>query len=134
MTTHEDWALVTESLEIAAAQGGDLTAAVYARLFHDRPDLEPLFVMDKNGAVRGEMLARVFDAILDFVGDRTYAHNLISAEATNHEGYLVPRDAFAGFFQIVATVVREACGAEWTSGTDAAWQRLLSDMRAYVGV
>lgn len=124
-------ALVTQSLEIAAERGGDLTSAVYARLFHERPDLEPLFVMDTNGAVRGEMLSRVFDAILDFVGERAYAHNLIHAEATNHEGYNVPRDAFALFFRIVADVVREACGEDWTAAMTEAWRRLQLDIEAY---
>lgn len=131
MTSEADAALITGSLAAAAERGGDLTGAVYERLFRERPDLEPLFILDKNGAVRGEMLSRVFDAILDFVGARQYAHNLIEAEATTHEGYLVPRDAFAMFFAIVRDVVCEAAGPHWTDATEEAWRRLLADIARY---
>ena len=126
-----DATLITQSLEIASERGGDLTGAVYARLFSERPDLEPLFVMDTDGAVRGEMLSRVFDAILDFIGPRAYAHNLIHAEASNHDGYNVPRDVFTLFFRIVADVVCEACGEDWTGAMSEAWRRLQLDIEAY---
>ncbi len=130
MTPPEDRALIERSLEIAAARGGDLTAAIYARLFRERPELEAMFVMDTDGAVRGEMLSRVFDAILDFIGDRAYAQNWISAEATTHEGYLVPRGDFVRFFEIVGETVREACGADWSDASGAAWSRLTKDVAA----
>jgi hemoglobin-like flavoprotein len=132
MTSEADAALITDSLAAAAERGGDLTGAVYKRLFRERPDLEALFILDKNGAVRGEMLSRAFDAILDFVGPRLYAHNLIGAEATTHEGYLVPRDAFAMFFAIVRDVVREASGPHWSGPTEEAWRRLLADIAGYI--
>lgn len=132
MTSLEDRALIERSLEIAAERGGDLTDAVYARLFRERPELEAMFVMDTDGAVRGEMLSRVFATILDFIGDRAYAQNWISAEATTHEGYLVPREDFARFFEIVGETVRETCGEEWSAGMAAAWARLQSEIARYV--
>ena len=132
MIDAEDAALITQSLEIAAERGGDLTGAVYARLFRERPDLEPLFVMDTDGAVRGEMLSRVFDAILDFIGPRAYAHNLIHAEASNHDGYNVPRDVFTLFFATVADTVQEACGPDWNADMSQAWKGLLDALRHYI--
>jgi hemoglobin-like flavoprotein len=132
MIDAEDAALITQSLEIASERGGDLTSAVYARLFRDRPELEALFVMDRDGAVRGEMLSRVFDAILDFIGERAYAHNLIHAEASNHDGYNVPRDVFALFFTTVADTVEEACGDVWSTDMSQAWKRLLNALDAYI--
>lgn len=128
----EDSTLITRSLEIASERGGDLTSAVYTRLFRERPGLEALFVMDTDGAVRGEMLSRVFDAILDFIGDRAYAHNLIHAEASNHDGYNVPRDVFALFFHTVANTVRDACGPEWNDAMNAAWRRTLAALEHYI--
>lgn len=128
----EDTSNITASLEIAAERGGDLTGSVYARLFRERPDLEPLFVMDMDGAVRGEMLSRVFDAILDFIGPRAYAHNLIHAEASNHDGYNVPRDVFALFFRVIAETVEAACGSAWTEDMSQAWKRLLVALDAYI--
>lgn len=132
MTSPEDRALIERSLEIAAEHGGDLTAAVYARLFRERPELEAMFVMDTDGAVRGEMLSRVFDAILDFIGARTYAQNWMNAEATTHEGYLVSREDFSRFFEIVGEIVREACGDAWNAEMGAAWSRVVGEIRAYV--
>jgi hemoglobin-like flavoprotein len=133
VTPPEDAALIAQSLETAAERGGDLTAAVYKRLFRDRPELEPLFIMDTNGAVRGEMLSRAFDAILDFIGPRAYAHNLISAEATNHDGYNVPREAFALFFATIRDVVRAACADTWSVDMEASWQRLLASIDDFIG-
>ena len=134
MTSPEDRALIERSLEIAAERGGDLAVSVYTRVFQERPELEAMFVMDTDGAVRGEMLSRVFDAILDFIGDRSYAQNWISAEATTHEGYLVSREDFSRFFEIVAAVVREACGEEWEHGAADAWQNLLQTLALYVSL
>ncbi len=132
MTSADDANLITQSLEIASERAGDLTGAVYARLFAERPDLEPLFVMDTDGAVRGEMLSRVFDAILDFIGARSYAHNLIHAEASNHDGYNVPREVFTLFFTTVADTVREACGPAWSVDMSEAWKRLLNALQRYI--
>ncbi len=122
--------LIERSLEIATERSGDLTGAVYARLFRERQELEAMFVMDTDGAVRGEMLSRVFDAILDFIGDRAYAQNWISAEATTHEGYLVAREDFSRFFEIVGETVRDACGEEWSDEMALAWTTLTNDIAA----
>jgi hemoglobin-like flavoprotein len=120
------------SLEIAAEHGGDLSPRVYERLFQRQPQMQALFWRDKNNAIKGEMLARVFEAILDFIGTRKYADHLIQCEVVTHEGYDVPRDVFATFFGVVAEVVREACGPEWTDGMDAAWRQVLADLDFFV--
>src|SRR6185312_4746081 len=127
-TDREDAALILGSLEAAAQSAGDLTERVYARLFERQPAMRALFWRDTDNAIKGEMLARVFEAIIDFVGERRYAHRLIQCEVITHESYDVPRDVFATFFGIVAEAVREACGEEWEPGTQAAWYRLLVDL------
>jgi hemoglobin-like flavoprotein len=123
---------IESSLEIAGERGGDLTARVYAVLFAREPQLYTLFSRDADDAIKGEMLAKVVEAILDFVSERRYADYLIEAEAANHEAYEVPRAAFAAFFRIVADVVQDACGADWTRAMDAAWSETLADLDAYV--
>ena len=124
---------IESSLEIAAERGGDLTQRVYAALFAREPQLHDLFSRDGNDAIKGEMLMKVIEAILDFVGERRYADYLIGAEAANHEAYEVPRAAFAAFFRIVADVVREMCDADWTNAMEAAWSGALTDLEAHVG-
>jgi hemoglobin-like flavoprotein len=131
-TDPADAAHIIRSLEVAAEQGGDLTERVYARLFEEQPSMGPLFWRDTDSAIKGEMLARVFEAIIDFIGERRYAHRMIQCEVITHEGYDVPRDVFATFFGVVAEAVREACGAAWTQAMADAWRRLLNQLDFYV--
>ena len=123
---------IEKSLEIAAERGGDLTPVVYERLFQRHPDMKLLFWRDTTNAIRGEMLMRTFEAILDFIRDRQFADHLIKTEVVNHAGYEVPPDVFATFFGLVAEVVEEACGPEWTPAMAGAWRRTLVDLDSFV--
>jgi hemoglobin-like flavoprotein len=123
-----DAAIIEASLARAADLGGDLTLLVYARLFAARPDLEPLFGADASNAVKGEMLAQVFDTILDFIGPRVFADHMLRAHGTAHDGYGVPPDVFLGFFSVVAATIAEVLGDEWPGPTADAWEALLGDL------
>ena len=127
-----DAALITFSLERAGDLGGDITPLVYERLFAEHPDMLDLFVRDTNGSVKGEMLMRVIEAILDFLGPRTYASTLIQCEVVTHESYGVPPEVFGVFFATVASTVKTVMGEEWTPTLDIAWTRLLADLDHYV--
>ena len=120
------------SLGIAAERGGDLTPIVYERLFERQPEMKALFWRDTTDAIKGEMLMRVFEAILDFVGARQYADHLIQTEVVTHAGYDVPPDVFATFFGLVAEVVEEVCGPDWSPAMPQAWRRTLVDLDHYV--
>jgi hemoglobin-like flavoprotein len=120
---------ISASLEIASERGGDLTRAVYARLFARHPDMEALFVRDTTGAVKGEMLARVFDMVLDFVDRGAYGAHMVQCEVVTHDAYGVPPDVFPIFFDVVAEVVEEAAGEEWTQAMSGAWAELLGELR-----
>ena len=121
--------LITQSLELAAARVADLTPLVYERLFAERPELAPMFGANPR-LVQGEMLARALETILDFIGDRAYAANLIEAEAAAHATYDVPPDLFVAFFRVIAETLRGLLGADWTNEMDAAWRDLAADMAA----
>jgi hemoglobin-like flavoprotein len=123
---------IERSLEVAAERAGDLTDAVYALLFERQPQMKALFWRDTSGAIKGEMLMRVFEAILDFIGERKYADHLIQCEVVTHAGYDVPPDVFCTFFPLVAEVVQGACGDAWTSGMAQAWRITLADLDFYV--
>ena len=131
-TDPADAAAIEASLELAAERGGDLAPAVYARLFARAPEMQALFWRDTSGTIKGEMLAKVFEAILDFIAERRYAHMLIETEVVTHEGYDVPRAVFATFFGIVEEVVRETCAEGWTPAMASAWTRVLADLDHYV--
>src|SRR6185437_12316396 len=100
---------IERSLELMAKRG-DPTAAVYGRLFAEQPQMQALFWRDADGAIKGEMLSRVFEAILDFIGERRYADHMIGCEIVTHEGYDVPREVFATFFRVVAATARDELG------------------------
>ena len=123
---------ITLSLERVAERCPDPAPRIYARLFADHPEMEALFVRDTDGSVRGEMLARVFEAILDFTGRRHFAATLIQCEVVTHQGYGVPPDVFGVFFATVAAAVREILGADFTPAMDQAWTMLLADLDFYV--
>lgn len=124
--------LIETSLELAASRSEDLTPIVYGRLFSQYPDMQALFWRDTNHSVKGEMLARVIEAILDFAGERKYAASMIQCEVVTHEGYDVPPDVFRNFFAVVADSLRDLLGPDWTPSIDAAWQDLLVNLDFYV--
>ena len=130
MTGTHDRDLIETSLALAAERGGDLTPLVYARLFAAQPQLERLFWRDRDGKIKGEMLAHALGAILDFVGERHYADHLIASSAQIHTEYDVPPDVFRTFFPVVAATIAELLGAAWTAETAAAWARLLVQIDA----
>ena len=116
------------SLERLSAVHGDPTQAVYARLLAQRPELESLFVLDRQGAVRGSMLANVFETLLDMAGSRRYGLNAILAERVNHEGIGVSPETFPIFFETVRATASELLGSEWTPDIEAAWRDVLGQI------
>ena len=125
-------AAIEASLELLAERCADPTPRVYERLFAEHPNMRPHFWRDTNGAVKGEMLSRVFEAILDFVGERHYAHMMIQTEMVTHEGYDIPREIFGTFFRTVAETAREILAAEWTPEFETAWDELLTELDRYI--
>ena len=118
---------VIRTLEAAAAHG-DLTERVYRRLFARHPEMEAQFVRDTDGSVRGEMLAKVFEIILDMADGQPWAGRMIQCEVVTHDGYGVPPDVFGIFFQVVAAEIEALLGDDWTAADAAAWSRLLTQL------
>ena len=122
---------IEASLAILAERCEDPTPLVYERLFAMHPQMKPYFWRDTNDAIKGEMLSRTFEAILDFVGARRYADHMIQTEMVTHEGYDVPREVFSTFFGVIRETAREVLGPEWTPPFECAWSELLAEIAAY---
>jgi hemoglobin-like flavoprotein len=131
--TDETFALA-QSLELIVARHGDPVDAIYRRLFAVRPEVERLFVMDRQGLARGNMLAVFFDAVMDVERGGSYGLNLLAAERTTHDALGVDRQAYAAFFGVVRDTVRELSGDGWTPAMEAAWTRILSAVQAGEGL
>jgi len=125
-----DAALIEASLELVAGRVGDPAPLVYRRLFASFQELQPLFVRDTSGIVRGNMLQVTLECLLDFAGPGAYATHFVGSERVNHEGLGVPRGTFDLFYQTVIATFRETLGDDWTAETEAAWQRAASGLVA----
>lgn len=121
--------VILESLECVVEKVGDPVEPVYARLFEKYPDMQELFILDKNGGARGHMLAEVLDCVIDFCDGDNYASNFVASERMNHEGLGVPVDVFSTFLEIVVEVFKEISEDSWSSEIDAAWAKVVADLK-----
>jgi hemoglobin-like flavoprotein len=126
--TPADW--IERSFELAAERCEDLTPLVYARLFHTHPEMLALFGADIGDQVKGEMLARAIQSILDFIGEHHYAAALIRSEMVNHAGFQVPPAVFSTFFATLAETLADLLGPDWTPDMAEAWRGLIQELAA----
>lgn len=115
---------IETTMEIVADAIGDPADLIYDKVFHKAPDLRGLFVLDTDGAVRGEMLFRVFELIIDLAQGRGYAEQLLRTEYVNHQGLGVPQAQFILLFDAIIETFREALDDQWTPDIDLAWTQL----------
>ncbi len=88
--------------------------------------------MDRDGAVRGEMLALAIRSLLQVAEGEGAGPALIQAEIVNHHAFDVPPAVFARFYEVVATVIAELLGPDWTREVARAWAALLAEVRRLV--
>lgn len=119
----DDAALIERGLELVAMRLGDPATLVYARLFADHPELEVLFVRDRVGMVRVQMLHVALECLADFAGPHDYSANFLCSERVNHAGLGVPPAMFDLFYSTMIDTFRAELGPEWTVEMDAAWRR-----------
>jgi len=125
-----DPAVIVATLEAVAERRGDPTADVYARLFGAYPELERLFLMDRDGGVRASMMQQGLECILDYVGDRLVSPQIIGAERQRHDSYGVPDRRFDAFFAAMRDTFRDIMGADWTPAMEREWAGLLAEFAA----
>ena len=91
-----------------------------------------MFRTEGSELVKGSMLALTIEAILDFAGERTGHFRLIECEISSHDAYGTPRELFIAFFGVIAQTLRDILGSDWSPETDAAWRKLLDEVKALV--
>ena len=126
--------VIERSLQAVADRVGDPGEQVYARLFELLPDSLPLFVRDRNGQVRAEMLQRAFETVLDLVRDGNFARGMLHAEYVNHRQIGVPNGAYDVFFTAMADAFRRILGTEWGPEEEGAWQSVRDEIATIVSV
>jgi len=123
---------IERSFEIAALRCEDLTPMVYRRLHAEHPETIAMFRTEGSEPVKGSMLALTIEAILDFAGPRTGHFRMIECEISSHDAYGTPRELFIAFFDVIAGTLREVLGAEWSPEMEAAWRKLLDEIKDVV--
>jgi hemoglobin-like flavoprotein len=123
-------AAILDTLERASEACADPAPLIYKRLFAAHPHLESLFVMDRDGEVRGSMLETCLNIIFGLLEGSETSRFLISAGRMQHEGYGVPEGEFDVMFAAMRDTFRELSGTGWTLEAEAAWADLLSEIAA----
>ena len=123
---------IERSFEIAAERCEDITPLVYRRLHSEYPETLTMFRTEGSEPVKGSMLALTIDAILDFAGPRTGHFRMIECEISSHDAYGTPRDLFIAFFGIIARTLRDILGEDWSPEIDAAWRKLIEEIKGVV--
>ena len=123
---------IERSFEIAALRCEDLTPMVYRRLHAEHPETIAMFRTEGSEPVKGSMLALTIEAILDFAGPRTGHFRMIECEISSHDAYGTPRDLFVAFFGVIAGTLREILGTDWSPELEAAWGKLLEEIKGVV--
>lgn len=122
--------VLTASLELVSQRCEDPAPLVYRRLFIENPAIEPLFVRDKSGMVRGQMLSVAIETLMDLAGPGYYATGMLQSERVNHDGLGVPMENFDAFFVTVLHSFREIAGDGWTAEMDTTWTMLIARAQA----
>ncbi|MFT3722593.1 MAG: globin [Hyphomonadaceae bacterium] len=122
--------VILSTLQAVADRHGDPSAAIYARLFRAYPELEGLFHMDRDGGVRASMVQQGFECILDYVGPRLTAPQIIAAARIHHDGYGVPAERFDDFFAAMRDAFRDLLAKDWTPDMETEWAALLRELAA----
>ena len=86
--------------------------------------------MDRDGGVRASMVQQGLECIIDHVGPKLVATQIISAARQHHDGYGVPAARFDDFFVAMRDAFRQIMGADWSPAMDAQWTDLLSEFAA----
>jgi hemoglobin-like flavoprotein len=126
-----DAEVILGTLERVADRHGDPTHEIYRRLFSAHPELEALFHMDRDGGVRASMAQQAFECIIDYIGPRLTAPQIIAAARTHHEGYGVPPERFDDFMLAIRDTFRDLLGSAWTADTEKSWKELLEAFASF---
>lgn len=112
---------ILDSLEQVAERSDDPAPQVYACLFARYPETEALFIGDKRGAARGQMLRQAVETLLDYLGPNAFAANFLRSELRNHDDIGVPAEIFPAFYQAMAQAFADILGEAWTPDMQKAW-------------
>lgn len=121
-------AVILETLELVAERAGDPRDRIYACLFERHPEFENLFVMDKDGGVRANMLTTSLNCMIGVAEGNATPRFLLEAARVHHDAYGLGNNDIDVMFEVMRDVFRDVLGEDWDDETEAAWSELLSEL------
>ena len=129
-------ALLDASLEIAAARGGDIVPAVYARFFVLRPDAAELFTVPDPTQPPlgcGQMMFEIINLLMDSAAGKPYVASYMRKIAIDHKDCRVADPVlYTQFMAAFRDVVADLLGADWNETYAAAWERQCAALLRHV--
>ncbi len=122
--------VILGTLERVGEICGDPVDLVYEKLFQARPDYEPLFALDTDGGVRGNMLTTSINCILSMVEGGEMTALRIEAAHVHHDGFGLGYDDLDLMFEVMRDAFREILDGEWTDRHAEAWTGMLARLAA----
>jgi hemoglobin-like flavoprotein len=116
-----DHRLLQESLNLIAPVADDAIGAFYDRLFHDYPEVRPLFpaVMD----LQREQLLTAIIALVTYYDEPAELVPTLVAMGRRHVGYGVRPEHFDAVGATLLATLGSFAGPAWTPEVETAWVR-----------
>ena len=122
---------IDQSLERLVELAGDPQKEIYSLMYSRYPELESLFVLDKDNSVRGAMLQTAFEFVLVYSEKGVINKSDLASWRSHHLEYGVEEDIFGVFFELIRDCVRDKLGSEWTEHMTSRWQEVLQEVAAF---
>ena len=122
---------IDQSLERLVELAGDPQKEIYSLMYSRYPDLESLFVLDKDNSVRGAMLNTAVEFVLAYCDKGVINKSDLATWRSHHLEYGVEEDIFGVFFELIRDCVRDKLGSEWTEHMASRWQEFLQEVAAF---
>ena len=122
---------IDQSLERLVELAGDPQREIYSLMYSRYPDLECLFVLDKDNSVRGAMLQTALEFVLAYSEKGVINKGDLASWRSHHLEYGVKEDIFGVFFELIRDCVRDNLGSEWTEQMASRWQEFLQEVAAF---
>ena len=122
---------IDQSIERLVELAGDPQKEIYSLMYSRYPDLECLFVLDKDNSVRGAMLQTAFEFVLAYSEKGVINKGDLASWRSHHLEYGVKEDIFGVFFELIRDCVRDNLGSEWTEQMAWRWQEFLREVTAF---
>lgn len=118
-------AIVIDTFEKVADRAGDPHDLVYTRLFERHPQFEELFLMDKDGGIRANMLTTSLNCLIGVAEGSETPRLELEAARLHHEGYGLGSSDIDVMFEVIRDVFRDVLAEDWTAAAEKSWNDVL---------